>query len=56
MHLFRLNAKRTPTQVAIIDSVKKFCNQELKPRVRSDYNNEVADRSIIKDYWRYWVY
>ena len=48
MHLFRLHAKRTPTQVAIIDSVKKFCNQELKPRVRSDYRNEVADRSVIK--------
>ena len=48
MHLLRLHAKRTPTQVAIIDSVKKFCKQELLPRVRTDYNNEVVDRSIIK--------
>ena len=48
MHLLRLHAKRTPTQVAIIDSVKKFCKQELQPRVRSDYSDEVVDRSIIK--------
>lgn len=48
MHLFRLHAKRNPTQVAIIDSVKKFCKQELQPRVRSDYSDEVVDRTIIK--------
>lgn len=48
MHLLRLHARRTPTQVAIIDSVKKFCKQELQPRVRNDYSDEVVDRSIIK--------
>lgn len=48
MHLLRLHAKRTSTQIALIDSVKKFCKQELLPRVRTDYNNEVVDRSIIK--------
>lgn len=48
MHLLRLHAKKTATQNAVIDSVKKFCRQELMPRVRTDYNNEVVDRSIIK--------
>ena len=48
MHLLRLHQRRTPTQVAIIDSVKKFCKQELQPRVRSDYSDEIVDRSIIK--------
>ena len=48
MHLFRLPAKQSVTQTAIIDSVKKFCGHHLVPRVRNDYNVEVVDRSIIK--------
>ena len=48
MHLFRLPAKQSVTQTAIVDSVKKFCGHHLVPRVRNDYNVEVVDRSIIK--------
>ena len=49
MHLLRLHAKQTSTQRSIVESVKKFCKQELVPRVRKDYRNEVVDRSIIKN-------
>ena len=49
MHLLRLHAKQSTTQKAIIDSVKKFCKQELVPRVRKDYRIEVIDRSIVKN-------
>ena len=48
MHLLRLHAKHSTTQKAIVDSVKKFCKQELVPRVRKDYRIEVIDRSIVK--------
>ena len=49
MHLLRLHAKQTSTQRSIVESVKKFCKQELVPRVRKDYRIEVVDRSIIKN-------
>ena len=49
MHLFRLHSKQSTTQKAIVDSVKKFCKQELVPRVRKDYRIEVIDRSIVKN-------
>ena len=49
MHLLRLQTKQTATQRSIIESVKKFCQQELIPRVRNDYRVEVVDRSIVKN-------
>ena len=49
MHLLRLHAKQTSTQRSIVESVKKFCKQELIPRVRNDYRIEVVDRSIVKN-------
>ena len=49
MHLLRLHAKQTATQRSIVESVKKFCKQELVPRVRKDYRIEVVDRSIVKN-------
>ena len=48
MHLFRLHAKQTSTQRSVVESVKKFCKQELVPRVREDYKTEIIDRSIMK--------
>lgn len=38
------------TQKLIIDSVKSFCNSELKNRVIKDYKNENTDKNIFKKF------
>ena len=47
INLFKNYKKLTTTQGLIIDSVKAFCNSELKPRVTQDYKNEIVDRNIF---------
>ena len=48
MHLFQLYAKCSPTQRAIVKSVKAFCQKELVPRVRSDYKHEHTDKTLFQ--------
>ena len=47
INLFKNHKNLTTTQGLIIDSVKAFCNSELKPRVAHDYKNEIVDRNIF---------
>ena len=50
LNILNINKGLTITQKLIIDSVKSFCRTELKPRVKSDYKNEVVDRSIFQKF------
>ena len=38
------------TQSSIIQSVKEFCKQELKPRVKNDFKRSIPDRSLFKQF------
>ena len=49
INILRLASNLTNTQNLIIDSVKHFCQDKLKPRVVNDFKNEVVDRQIFKD-------
>lgn len=49
MNILKLNSQfNSHTQKLIIESVKKFCQKELKPRVINDYKNEIVDKSIFR--------
>ena len=50
INILRINRNLTETQKLVIESVKKFCNLELKPRVIRDYNYEVVDKNIFKKF------
>ena len=50
LNILHINKGLTITQKLVIDSVKSFCRTELKPRVISDYKNEVVDRSIFQKF------
>ena len=47
INLFKLNKNVSSTQTMIIDSLQKFCQTTLKPRVINDYKNEIVDKSIF---------
>ena len=49
LNIFKTNKGLTVTQKMIIDSVKHFCRDKLKPRVIHDYKNEIIDRSLFKN-------
>ena len=48
INILNVGKNLSSTQKLIIESVKSFCKTELKPRVISDYRNEVIDRNIFK--------
>ena len=48
INILKINGNLSETQRLIVQSVKSFCREELKPRVISDYKNEVVDKSIFK--------
>ena len=50
INILKSNKNITGTQKAVVGSVKAFCKSELKPRVITDYRNEVVDRSIFKKF------
>ena len=50
LNIFKTNKGLTVTQKMIIDSVKHFCRDKLKPRVIHDYKNEIIDRSLFKEF------
>ena len=50
INLLKINNNLPITQKLIIDSVKAFANQELKPRVINDYKNEIVDKSLFKKF------
>ena len=50
IQILRLHKQITQTQQMLLDSVKKFCIQELQPRVKSDYQNEIVDRGLFKSF------
>ena len=50
LNIFKTNKGLTVTQNMIIDSVKHFCRDKLKPRVILDYKNEIIDRSLFKEF------
>ena len=49
-NFFRLTKQLSSEQKIIIDSTRKFCKEYLKPRVISDYKNEIIDKSIFKQF------
>lgn len=49
-NFFRLAKQLSSEQKIIIDSTRKFCKEYLKPRVISDYKNEIIDKSIFKQF------
>ena len=50
INILNVGKNLSSTQKLIIESVKSFCKTELKPRVISDYRNEVIDRNIFKSF------
>lgn len=50
INILRVNRNLTETQKLVIDSVKSFCKSELKPRVITDYKDEIVDKSIFKKF------
>ena len=50
INILNIGKNLSTTQKLIIESVKNFCKTELKPRVISDYRNEVIDRNIFKSF------
>jgi len=50
INILNIGKNLSTTQNLIIESVKSFCKTELKPRVISDYRNEVIDRNIFKQF------
>lgn len=50
INILKINGNLSETQRLIVQSVKSFCREELKPRVISDYKNEVVDKSIFKKF------
>ena len=50
INLLKINNNLPTTQKLIIDSVKSFANQELKPRVINDYKNEIIDKNLFKKF------
>lgn len=50
INILSIGKNLSTTQNLIIESVKNFCKTELKPRVISDYRNEVIDRNIFKKF------
>lgn len=48
MNLLRLNTQISSHQKIMIKSVKDFCKSQLKPRVQSDFKNEIVDKSLFK--------
>ena len=50
INILSIGKNLSTTQNLIIESVKNFCRTELKPRVISDYRNEVIDRNIFKKF------
>ena len=50
INILKINGNLSETQRLIVQSVKSFCREELKPRVINDYKNEVVDKSIFKKF------
>ena len=48
-NFLRLEKHLSTEQKLIIQSVNKFCNGYLAPRILNDYKNEVVDKSIFKE-------
>ncbi len=48
INILKIGKNLNQTQRLMIDSVKAFCQSELKPRVINDYKNEVVDKTIFK--------
>tara|TARA_B100000902_G_C27302141_1_gene913441 strand:- start:529 stop:1674 length:1146 start_codon:yes stop_codon:yes gene_type:complete len=48
INILKIGKNLSQTQRLMIDSVKAFCQSELKPRVINDYKNEVVDKTIFK--------
>tara|TARA_B100000674_G_scaffold495389_1_gene522680 strand:+ start:887 stop:2035 length:1149 start_codon:yes stop_codon:yes gene_type:complete len=48
-NFLRFEKHLSTEQNLIINSVEKFCKGYLKPRVISDYRNEIVDKSIFKE-------
>ena len=54
-NLLKVYNKLSTTQNIILNSVKSFCADYLKPRVIQDYKNEVVDRNIFLEMETYFV-
>jgi glutaryl-CoA dehydrogenase len=50
INILKIGKNLNQTQRLMIDSVKAFCQSELKPRVIDDYKNEVVDKTIFKKF------
>ena len=50
INILKIGKNLNQTQRLMIDSVKAFCQSELKPRVINDYKNEVVDKTIFKKF------
>ena len=50
INILKVGQNLNQTQRLITDSVKSFCQYELKPRVINDYKNEVVDKTVFKKF------
>ena len=50
INILKIGKNLNQTQNIMIESVKAFCQSELKPRVINDYKNEVVDKTIFKKF------
>ena len=51
-NFFNMSKRLSTEQKMIIDSVKKFSQEYLNPRVINDYKNEIVDKNIFKEMGR----
>ena len=56
LNILRTDKGLTVTQKMVIESVKNFCKDKLKPRVIYDYKNEVVDRSLFKEFGKMGIF
>ena len=50
INILKAGKNLNETQRLVVESVKSFCKSELRPRVISDYKNEIVDRNIFKKF------
>ena len=50
INILNIGKNISTNQRLMIDTLKRFCKEELKPRVIDDYKNEVVSRDLFKQF------
>ena len=56
LNIFRTDKTLSVTQKMIVESVKNFCKDKLKPRVIYDYKNEIVDRNLFREFGKMGIF